>query len=277
MATATSSVPACRSKITPNEPGEESDAAVHMKKIACLLLCLSLTALGDNPRVAALLKSGDVKNNRGNLKGALGDFLEAEKVEPNNVAVLLRIAEQYSDLIDVTRGSPEAEKNARASLRYSQRAVEIDPNNAHAHLSLSISYGKLTDFTDNKTKIEYSKLIRDEALKAIELNPNEDFAYHVLGRWHFGIANINPVLKLLTKMVYGSLPKASNQEAVQYLRKATEIAPQRIMHHYELARIYVALGQRDLARREWRKILDLPALDKQDEEERRIAAKSLRQ
>jgi tetratricopeptide (TPR) repeat protein len=238
---------------------------------------LSLTALGDNPRVAALLKSGDVKNNRGNLKGALGDFLEAEKVEPNNVAVLLRIAEQYSDLIDVTRGSPEAEKNARASLRYSQRAVEIDPNNAHAHLSLSISYGKLTDFTDNKTKIEYSKLIRDEALKAIELNPNEDFAYHVLGRWHFGIANINPVLKLLTKMVYGSLPKASNQEAVQYLRKATEIAPQRIMHHYELARIYVALGQRDLARREWRKILDLPALDKQDEEERRIAAKSLRQ
>ena len=114
-------------------------------------------------------------------------------------------------------------------------------------------------------------------MKAIELNPNEDFAYHVLGRWHFGIANINPVLKLLTKIVYGSLPKASNEEAVHYLRKATEIAPQTIMHHYELARIYVALGQRDLARRERRKILELPALDKQDEEERRIAAKSLRQ
>ena len=81
-----------------------------MKKIACLLLCLTLTALGDNPRVAALLKNGDAKNNRGNLNGALGDFLEAEKVEPNNAAVILRIARQYSDLIDVTRGSPEAEK-----------------------------------------------------------------------------------------------------------------------------------------------------------------------
>lgn len=247
-----------------------------MKRIACLLLCLSLTALGDSPRVTALMKSGDAKVSRGNLNGGLGDFLEAEKAEPNNVAVLLRIARQYSDLIDVTIGSPEAEKNARASLRYSKRAVEVDPNNSQARLSLSISYGKLTDFTDNKTKIEYSKLIRDEALKAIELNPNEDFAYHVLGRWHYGIANINPVLKLLTKIVYGSLPRASNEEAVQYLRKATEIAPEKIMHHYELAKVYVAVGKHDLARREWRKITELPAVDKQDQEEKKIAAKSLR-
>lgn len=240
-------------------------------------LCLAFTALAESPRVNTLMRSGDSKRNRGDLRGALAFFLEAEKLEPKNVDLLLKIARQYSDLIEETRGTREAEQHARASLAYSKRAVELAPDNATAHLSLSISYGKLTDFTDNRTKIEYSKIIRDEALKAIELNPNEDFAYHVLGRWHYGIANINPVLKFLTKIVYGRLPNASNQEALQYLRRATEIAPQHIIHHEQLALVYAATGQRDLARQEWQKVLQLPAVDKEDREAKKAAARALRQ
>ncbi len=240
-----------------------------------LLLIAVATAPAEDPRLVALVKQGDAEERLGHTQAALTSFRAAEAIDNRDVGVLLRISKQYTDLIATTKPKEAAEQVAKKAFSYAQRAVAIDPKVAKAHLSLAIAYGRLTDFIGNKEKLEYSKYIKDETVKSIELDPTDDYAWHVLGCWHSGVANVSGMLKLLAKMVYGGMPPASNEEAVKCLKKACELAPQRIMHHGELARVYQLLGQKDLADKEWKIILTLPALDKDDETDQADARTAL--
>ena len=73
------------------------------------------------------------------------------------------------------------------------------------------------------------------------------------------------VLKALASLVYGGMPKASNEEAVRCFKRALEIAPQRLMHHAELAHVYKQMGKDDLALQEWQNTLGIRAQDSDDE------------
>ncbi len=246
-----------------------------MKPLLAIALLLSFRALAEEPKIAALLKHGDAEEKQGHTKAALADFQAAENLDAKNPAVLVRLSKQYADLVDVTLPPAAAEKLAHQALDCAQRALDLDPKLAKAHLRRAIAYGKLTDFVSNKTKLEYSKIIKDEAAKSIELDPTDDLAWYVLGRWHAGVANVSGVLRVLAKVVYGGMPAASNEEAARCLKKATELAPQRIQHRAELARIYKTMGKADLAAKEWQAILALPATDSDDEKEKTAARESL--
>lgn len=221
--------------------------------------------LAEDPRVAGFVQQGDASDARHDTKSALAALQKAEAIDPQNFGVLLRISKQYTDLVDATRSKDEAKAVAEKALDYGKRAVAKDATNAKAHLNLSICYGKMTDFVGNKTKIEYAKIIRDEAQRSIDLDPKDDFAWHVLGRWNSGVANLNSVLKAVANWVYGGLPPASNEEAVKCFKKAIELAPQRLMHHAELAHAYRDLGQAERAAQEWQNVLGIRPMDSQDE------------
>ncbi len=247
-----------------------------------LILCAVAVAsaapacLAQNTRILALLQQGDEQEGRLGSRAALASFLAAETLEPNNAAVLVRIAKEYSDLIGETKPPREAERLGEVALDYAKRAVSLDPSCAKAHLCLAVCYGKLTDFADNRTKVEYARVMKQEADKSLSIDPTDDYAYHVLGRWNYGVANLNPVVKWIARLSYGGLPEASNEEAAKFYRKAAELAPQRIIHHNELARVYVALGKNDLARKEWQTVLDLPVQTKEDEAAKQTAKEALR-
>jgi tetratricopeptide (TPR) repeat protein len=236
-----------------------------VKVLAVLPILLAMQVFAEDPRVTSFIQQGDLAEKQGKPRAALVSLRAAEAIEPQNVGVLLRISKQYGDLIDVTKPEDNAKRIADLALDYGNRALEVDPKNAKAHLNLAVSYGHLTDFVGNKTKLEYSKIIHDETVKSIELDPTDDFAWHVLGRWEAGVANVNGVLKALASLVYGGMPKASNEEAVKCFKKALEIAPQRIMHHGELAHVYKQMGKNDLALQEWQNTLGIRAQDSDDE------------
>lgn len=244
----------------------------HLVLICALPLA---AARADNPAVAALLQKGDAAADKGDARAALATFEQADKLAPNDAGVLVRISEQTSDLIGETKNEKDAQALAQRSLDAAKRATALAPDNAKAHLALSIAYGRMTDFVSNKTKLEYSRFIKSEAERAIALDPREDYAYHVLGRWHYGVATLNPMLKMMARMVYGAMPDASIEESARLLKKAAELAPQRIIHHHELARAYVALGRRDLARKEWQTVLTLKPEDSEDRKDQREARAEL--
>lgn len=228
------------------------------------------------PQVAELIHDGDMNDARANTKAALLYFEQADKLSPDQVVILLRIAKQYIDLAGGTNAPDEAGKAAKNSLEYAQRAVALDPKCAKAHLALAVAYGRMTDFSDNKTRLLYSKYVKEETEKSLALDPTDPYAYHVLGRWNYCVASLNPMLKLMAKYIYGGLPEASMEEAVKYLKKATELAPQRVIHRFELARTYKAMGRPDLATREWETILALHAASKEEETAQRTAREELK-
>jgi tetratricopeptide (TPR) repeat protein len=236
-----------------------------MKLIAGVLLTLVGAALAQQEDFAALMKRGDQLDAELKTKDALAVYLEAEKLQPSNAELLHRIAKQYGESqVDV---SSKDEKKAVGykALEYSKRAVAADPKNAMAQLALAVSYGRVAPYLDNKTKIAYSKLVKEYADKAKALDPSgNDLTYHVLGAWNYELANLNPILRTVAQLIYGKLPNASNEAAVENFKKAIEINPKRVGNWVELGRAYAALDNEKEAREAIEKGLKLPNKQRDD-------------
>jgi Flp pilus assembly protein TadD len=232
-------------------------------------------ALGGNPAADQLVAKGDAEVAAMHPDAGLALFEQAAKADPNDPEILLRLSQQYSNLIANAKTPAEAEGFARRSLEDAKQAEALAPENAKAHLAVAVAYGRLADFEDNRSKLEDSRQVKAEADKTLQLDPKEDYAYHVLGRWNYAVATLNPVLKLLAKYIYGGMPDASLEAAVQDYQKAIALAPQRVIHHYEIARAYLALGRKGDARKEWEIELKLKPEDNESLNDQKQARQEL--
>lgn len=230
----------------------------------------------DELSLTNLFAQGDVFEKQGNPAAALKSFLAAEKLSPTNCEVLCRITKQYCDLMYSTKSADEQKSLAEKALAVAQRAVKADPKSCKAHLCVAVCYTKNFPFSDNQTKINYSKQLKAEAEIAIALDPKEDISYYMLGRWHYEVANMGFIMKGLIKIAYGGLPKASNDDAIKNFKKAVELAPQRIINHFELSKVYFTTGQKVLALDELKKCRDLKPMDRDDTDAQKDALKRLK-
>lgn len=244
--------------------------------VPAVLACLSLSVcIGADAGVAELIKKGDALDAQLKTKAALETFLEAEKLAPNNAELLRRIAKEYDEsMVDVS-SKEEKKRLAELGLTYAKRAVAAEPENATAQLALAICYGRVAPYLDSKTKIGYSKLVKLHTDKALALDPNNDYAHHVLGAWNYELANLGGLLRTVAKLIYGEIPAASNEDAVAHFKKAIDLMPQRVAHHVELGRTYAAMGKTDLARVELTKGLSLPSREKDDPDSKARAKEAL--
>ena len=229
--------------------------------VAVFLIRASSFADDLAPRLAKV----DALDAQGKNEEALALSLETEKLAPDNAEVLRRVAKQYAEAVLDAKGSTAKKSAADRSLDYAKRAVAADPKNALARLSLAICYGRAATVADSKTKIAYSKLIKDHADAALALNPNNDLTHFVLGSWCYEIANLGTLLRAAARVVYGTLPTATNQDAVRFLERAVQLNPRRVCNHASLGRAYAALGEKAKAQQCFQRALDLPAGDKGDE------------
>jgi hypothetical protein len=79
--------------------------------------------------------------------------------------------------------------------------------------------------------MEAARRIKEAADKAIRVNPYNDLAWDVLGRWNKVLADVNGIKRALGSLLYGELPIGSNADAVLCFQKAIEINPNRLMHY----------------------------------------------
>jgi len=214
--------------------------------------------------VPTLIKKADALDAQERTLDAIQVLKQAEKVDPNDPEVLINLSQDYSDAIDIAKEQSKKSAYATLSLEYAKKAVRAAPDNSDAHTCLSIAYGKMTDFVDNKTKMEYSKVVKSEAEKAVELNPKNDMALLILARWNFDMATLNPFLKAIAQALYGEMPPASKEKAVEYFQKAIAVAPDRIIHHAEYANALEAMGKTQEAKAEWLKVTQLKPTDSED-------------
>jgi len=236
-----------------------------VKTALFLALSLVVRVFAEDPRVTRFVMQGDEADRQHHANEALANFQKAAVLEPDNSGVLLRVSKQYCDLAGAAKSPDTAQPLAETALDFGRRAVALDEKNAKAHLNLAVCYAKLTDFVGGKMKLEYSKLIRDEAQQSLALDATDDYAWHVMGRWNAGVTNVGVVMKTLARIVYDGLPSASNEDAVRCFKKAIELAPQRILHHAELAKVYQSMGKPELAAQEWQNVLGLKSGDGADE------------
>jgi predicted Zn-dependent protease len=78
------------------------------------------------------------------------------------------------------------------------------------------------------------------------------------------MATLNPFLKGVAQALYGQLPPASKEKAVEYFQSAIAAAPRRIMYHGAYAEALESMGRTQEAKAEWLKVKQLKPTDRED-------------
>ena len=199
--------------------------------LALVVLMCSPAAGAD---VAQFLAAGDEALTKFDLQAAVDAYREARHAAPDNYEAAWKFSRALADKATLSRIRAEVEQLCIDAETAGRDAVRLSPNDSKGHAYLSIAVGKRAMFAGGKCKVELSKEVKTEADKAIELNPKENLAYHVLGVWNREMADLNWMLKKFAEMFYGRFPPASLDEAVKDLRKASELAPTVVSHQVEL-------------------------------------------
>ncbi len=240
----------------------------------CAVLCFSgLAAQAED--TDALIAKGDQFDKQLQAKEALEVYLPANKLEPDNVKLLVCIARQYRHLMSDTSSKQEKLRLGSISLEFASRAATLAPNNAEAQLSPAISLEKCCPSWAARIRSMLRPGSRRRWTATLQLDPTNDNAWHILGRWNRVLANINVVKRVLAKALYGDLPVTTNEAAEKCLLKAIEINPNRLMHYIELGRIYAQMGRKEEARKYIQKGMAMPDKEKDDPEMKEIGQQTL--
>ena len=118
-----------------------------------------------------------------------------------------------------------------------EEVLALAPHRARAHTGAALGLGRLALYTqDTRQRVALCNRIRREAETALRLDPTDDAAHHVLGRWHMEVAGLNPVVRLVVRHVYGGDIQASTAQALRHFTQARELAPQRLAHAAEMGK-----------------------------------------
>ena len=242
---------------------------------AALALALASTGMAAES-AEELIQKGDVFYAKLQAAKALKFYLPAEKLDPNNVRLLVRIAREYRHLMSDATQASEKLQLGNTAVCYAQRAVALAPNDPETQLALAISYGKMPPLEGTKQQIAHSRLIKIAVDKAIALNPTNDLAWHVLGRWYRALAEVGTVKRFFAQVAYGKLPPAKYEDAVTCFEKAIVLNPNRLMHYIELGRTYAQMGRDADARKFITKGLAMPETEKDDPETKNLGRQVLK-
>ncbi len=197
--------------------------------------------------------------------GALKAYLKANEEDPDNTTYIWKIVREYADKGVFADEDDEIKAAYSEAETWARKCVAMAPEDSHCHLYLAIAVGRVALFEGGNTKIKLSKEVRSEAIKSIDLNPNLDGAYHVLARWNREVVALPWYKKAVVKIVYGGLPKASNEEAVKNFKTAIELRPDRMLHYFELGVTYKYMGDKENARMNFEKTLSMDLVERKDE------------
>lgn len=197
------------------------------------------------------------------LRTGLAHFEAALALDSTDYAANWRTAMALLDegeLIPDSLGGAERDSIFARAERLAKRAVAADSMKPEGHFAVAATVGRASLGMGKKERIRRAKVIRAEALRTIELAPEYDGAYHILGRWNAEIMRLSGFSRFFAKSFLGAgiFGQASWEEAIANLQKAVELDPARIYHRLELARIYADRKRYQEARDQLGQINSLP-------------------
>ncbi len=237
----------------------------------------------DGSEVARLLQSADALYDRFKPREALKELQNALQMDPQNHEALAKLARVYIEFGDrIAESGPDwREKRLQQYLvaeQYARRAVKADPSSTWGHFYVAASLGKIALQSSVARQLDLAQEIRDAVEKAIALDPENGFAYHIYGVWHRNMAEVGQLSRVFASVVlWRSVPRGALEKSVEYLKRAISLNPTVIMHRLELGKTYLAMGKWDFARDALRSIQDLPKQFSDDHINKRTAQKLLQE
>ena len=195
---------------------------------------------------------GDREHAAMNAPSALHHYEEAMKVDLRSYESLWKAAREA---VDVGEYAPKAQQDSMytAAESYARRAVEANPSDAEGHFHLARALGRRALSLGKKEQVKYAGDVRTQALEALKLNAKHPGALHVMGMWNYNVMKLNGMTRFMAKTFLGGkvFDSANWGDAQRYMEESVSVEPERLVHHLDLARVYVARDMMDKARQQY--------------------------
>jgi tetratricopeptide (TPR) repeat protein len=214
--------------------------------------------------VSNMIKEAVRLENLPDEKAALEKFKEVFKLQPDNIFALNKCSELCSRI-----GKRETSEKMRSiyfqnARNYAAAALRIQPENAEANCVMAIALGSIALSAGSREKVNAAKEIKKYVDLSLHADSSNYKAWHVLGRWHFELSNLNVFERAAVKVLFGGLPNSTVTESIQAFEKAGKIK-NFASNYFELAKAYKKNDQKDKAIACIHTLLSLPNLTEDDE------------
>ncbi|XP_074602306.1 regulator of microtubule dynamics protein 1-like [Brevipalpus obovatus] len=130
------------------------------------------------------------------------------------------------------------------ALDYAQKAVELDETCGPAHKWKAIVLDEYASLHGLKARISQLMNFKNHMEKAIKYSPNDPTSHYLLGEWNFSCANVSWVERNVANVLFGKLPDASYEAALEMFQKAEDISPNfYAKNKLMLAKTLLAIGK----------------------------------
>jgi tetratricopeptide (TPR) repeat protein len=206
---------------------------------------LPVEALGQD--IHSLLRQGAQLEAAFKEEEALSKYKEVLRVQPDNIPALC----ECSDL-SCRIGNRQASREKKVSyfqdgMAYAKAAYRLAPHSGDVNIVMAFSTARMALIQSAREKVAAAADIKKYAENAIREDPANFKGYHILGRWHYEVSNLNAIERTLAKWFYGALPEASLPESIGYFEKSMSLAPYFMLNYLELAKACRRDGQKDRA------------------------------
>lgn len=195
---------------------------------------------------------------------ALKKYTEAQKLKPTDLHVLYKCSELYSRIGVRETNSASRDQYYNSSLAFAQMAYKYHPQSDDANVAMSMALGRLALTRSGKEKVATVKEIKTYADNAIRINSKNFKAWHIIGKWHYEVSNLNFFEKAAIKLIYGGLPNSSFSASVKAYEKVKELNPYFGSNYLELAKAYHKLDDNKNAEKNLKYVIAMPNYTEED-------------
>src|SRR5712692_2978087 len=177
------------------------------------------------PDIKQLLKNADRLYAQFKAKEAAAELQKILHLDPQNFEALAKLSRAHIDIGDMVSQSAQdwqerKIKEYKTAEDYARKAVSVNPNSTWGHFYVAAALGNIAMLSPVGKQIDLAGEIRGAVEKAIALDPQNGFAYHVYGVWHRKMAEIGKTKRMFASSVYGrSVPAGTLEKSIEYLKR----------------------------------------------------------
>lgn len=195
---------------------------------------------------------------------ALTRYKEVLQWQPANVQALWKAAELTSRIGNRLKDAKQRVAPLTEGRKYADEALAADPFSADAHYAAASTAARLATVTSGKEKARHLRDMKFYADTALRINPKHARALYTMGKWHYEVFNLNVTEKAAVKVLFGGMPKATIEDAIEYFEKARTADPLLIVNYLDLANAYVKNHRTDKAIEVLNRMVKLPPKTEDD-------------
>lgn len=206
------------------------------------------------------------KFDEGEEEESLKMYEEILERDPENYDALWNASILYARQGYRLENTDDQKEKYQKAMVLAEKAVDLHPDKGHSYYALAVAKGRMTEIMGTRDRIRAAHEIQNAIGRAAELIPDYPYVWHLWGVWHSDVSNVGRTERIAARFISSGLPRASNEKAEEYLKKAIEMKESNILFRLDLARHYIEAKEKEKAKEVLEDLVKMEPVTKNDPE-----------